>query len=172
MNFRLMLGLAAFALGSAIPASAVTFHFDLSGSRSAMFDIDASRAPDSFTPTQTFFDATPGIYSATPGTADISFSKDFFGGPGGGFEAINFSLLGFSQFMSSEVLFTGTTAQPVFKTGAFQLTSIVAGASTLTITQMDGGESTVPEPASWALLVSGFGLVGGAVRRRRGVAAA
>ena len=30
----------------------------------------------------------------------------------------------------------------------------------------------VPEPASWAMLIAGFGLVGGAARRRRSVAAA
>ncbi len=30
----------------------------------------------------------------------------------------------------------------------------------------------VPEPASWALLIAGFGLVGGALRRRRALAAA
>jgi hypothetical protein len=27
--------------------------------------------------------------------------------------------------------------------------------------------STVPEPASWAMLLTGFGLVGTAIRRRR-----
>lgn len=32
--------------------------------------------------------------------------------------------------------------------------------------------AVVPEPASWALLISGFGLVGVAVRRQRGFAAA
>ena len=26
--------------------------------------------------------------------------------------------------------------------------------------------STVPEPASWAMLVTGFGIVGGSMRRR------
>lgn len=37
------------------------------------------------------------------------------------------------------------------------------------------GETTaggVPEPSSWAMLISGFGLVGGALRRRRSVVAA
>ncbi len=37
------------------------------------------------------------------------------------------------------------------------------GASTLTITT--GGP--VPEPANWAMLIAGFGLVGAAMRRRR-----
>ena len=32
----------------------------------------------------------------------------------------------------------------------------------------DGAIGDVPEPASWAMMVGGFGMVGGAVRRRRG----
>lgn len=166
MNYRVVCALVALALSSAVSA-ATKYDFQLSGSRSAMFSINDTRAPDSFTSTQTFFDATPGVYSSTPGVADISFSKDFFGGPSGGFEAINLRLLGFSQFTSSEVLFTGTTAKPVFKTGAFDLTSFVAGRSRLVITKSEVIGSTVPEPATWALLVTGFGLVGGAVRRRK-----
>ena len=34
------------------------------------------------------------------------------------------------------------------------------------------GLNAVPEPASWALLIAGFGLVGGAARRRRHIASA
>jgi hypothetical protein len=34
-----------------------------------------------------------------------------------------------------------------------------------------GGTGVVPEPASWAMLITGFGLVGAAARRRRAAAA-
>lgn len=38
----------------------------------------------------------------------------------------------------------------------------------ITIAQVAGG---IPEPASWALMIAGFGLVGGALRRRAPMAA-
>lgn len=166
MRASLLLAAAVISTVAASPAAALKFDFDLTGSRSASFRLDTVPGPDSFTAFQSFFDDVEGIYGPgnTPGTADISFGSFPFGPPGG-FEAINLTLLGFSQFSSSQVLFTGTTAAPVFKTGSFALTSIVSGASTLTIT-------AVPEPATWALLVTGFGLVGGAVRRRRRTVAA
>ena len=31
----------------------------------------------------------------------------------------------------------------------------------------DGGAGAVPEPATWEMLIAGFGLVGAAARRRR-----
>jgi hypothetical protein len=68
---------------------------------------------------------------------------------------------------------TGDPAVPQFITGVF-----TADATTQTITMstansyaMFGGASLqmlgVPEPASWAMMVAGFGLAGTAMRRRR-----
>ena len=51
---------------------------------------------------------------------------------------------------------------------SFQEITIPSGYSDGTIAVEAG---SVPEPASWALLVAGFGLVGAAVRRRTAVAA-
>ena len=38
---------------------------------------------------------------------------------------------------------------------------------TVTFTYEDGATAPVPEPASWAMMIAGFGLVGGALRSRR-----
>jgi hypothetical protein len=38
-------------------------------------------------------------------------------------------------------------------------------------TQLDWSMAAVPEPASWAMLIAGFGLTGAVMRRRRAVAA-
>ncbi|MCF8708050.1 FxDxF family PEP-CTERM protein [Rhizorhapis sp. SPR117] len=57
---------------------------------------------------------------------------------------------------------------------------VTAGEQTLVISGTSGGRGSysgtlafaVPEPASWAMMITGFGLVGGAIRmrRRKGIA--
>lgn len=42
----------------------------------------------------------------------------------------------------------------------------------LAVTALDTPVSGVPEPGTWAMMIAGFGLVGGAIRRRRAFAAA
>jgi hypothetical protein len=43
------------------------------------------------------------------------------------------------------------------------------GLDNVSVVQLDSG---VPEPASWAMMLGGFGMVGGAMRSRRRIAAA
>lgn len=71
----------------------------------------------------------------------------------------------------TNLLFLGTTGFlqgtnfPELENGAGEnLYSLNAGATFSAVTQADGD---VPEPASWALMVAGFGLAGAAMRRRR-----
>lgn len=48
----------------------------------------------------------------------------------------------------------------------------VSGVASLTQTAITSSGAAVPEPATWAMLLSGFGLAGASLRRRRVVAAA
>jgi len=45
------------------------------------------------------------------------------------------------------------------------------GYSPLGLSEVRFAGSAVPEPATWAMMIAGFGLVGGAIRARRGAAA-
>lgn len=61
--------------------------------------------------------------------------------------------------------------------GTFRITGFDDTPGLLTLTTQGNGEtsfsatalSAVPEPASWALMITGFGLMGGALRARRAV---
>ena len=67
----------------------------------------------------------------------------------------------FSAF--GEQLFTGSTARPEFRLGDFMFDTDRNGGA------IDGRLSVaeaVPEPAGWALMVTGFGLTGAVARRR------
>jgi hypothetical protein len=78
---------------------------------------------------------------------------------------------GFAPFLGGSVdfafdadaLFAAVAAPNV----VYGTPSITGGSAIVTLTY----NSIVPEPASWAMLVTGFALVGGAVRRRARVAA-
>jgi hypothetical protein len=59
------------------------------------------------------------------------------------------------------VTFAGTAFSVDFGGSADQ----VAFAGITLGSQTPGG--TVPEPATWAMMIGGFGMVGGAMRRRR-----
>lgn len=154
---------AAMMTIAAVPANAATFLFDLSGSRSATFTIDTDSpkafANSSFVGEQFGFNNVAGTFAGAAGIASIvSFGS-------GGIAALNIQApgLGFTQFAGGP-LFTGTAANPMFNTGTFTLNSIVSGRSTLTISAVAGA---VPEPSTWAMMIMGFGMIGGAMRYSR-----
>lgn len=65
--------------------------------------------------------------------------------------------------------FAGETLTSVVftDTGAFGTSRLA-----LTALTIDSASAAVPEPASWAMLIAGFGLVGATLRRRRAITAA
>lgn len=167
-KFLLCAGAVAIVASAALPANATVLNFSLSGSRNATFQLDSNPTPD-FSSTSVFgdqiqFSNVSGTFGGVAGVApSIGFGSGLFASLN-----INGTSLGFTQF-AGPALFSGTYLAPIFAPGVFQLTSIVSGSSVLTISEARAGG--VPEPATWALMITGFGLSGLVLRRRRGALA-
>jgi hypothetical protein len=155
---------AACALMASAPANASQLMFDFSGpSGTAKFQLDSSPAPDyvnSFLAGngQFGFNNVAGVFAGTPGVAStINFGEGIYA-------SLNIVAdgLGFTQF-SSPTLFTGSLDAPTFLTGTFTLVNPFFGNGTLTISDLS---AAVPEPATWIMMILGFGFVGAAMRRR------
>ncbi len=164
-QFLLLGSIALSTAFAAVPANAQSVTFTLTGSRTATFTLDDS-IPDSFTSNaltgdQIFFNNIAGSFGGMAGTADISFGTNLLADLN-----IQSSNLGFTQLTGAGDLFSGDPANPIFNTGTFSLSGgFTAGAATLTITR--AAVAAVPEPATWAMMLIGFGAMGMSLRRRR-----
>jgi len=81
-----------------------------------------------------------------------------------------------TQIFTSPNTLIGTDRATITPTGLFrmsfkQTTGAASGLATVTFGTAPPVQSAVPEPATWAMMIGGFGLAGGALRsarRRRG----
>jgi hypothetical protein len=185
---------AFFAVTTPVQASVDTFlgSFTVSGSPGPVsswgasfrisFDTTASTVND-FTPE--YFNLTGGgsNFSATNVTFDTAIApfsigaRDFMiGRVGSGPGDVNNTLFGFAtpaDFRFRAIL--DTDGNLLFARGGYHLSG--GPIFSFDTSAADGSSATfslqaVPEPATWALLVIGFGFVGSACRRRRFVASA
>ena len=173
---------AALALGAAAPASAASFIGDdvvikrVQGG-STVFKMVNTSVGDGFEYTDNFF----GI--------DISANEVKFDVLSGNFSIgdIFYEIAGldFDDNPATPNVIEGFTAHQIFSNGApidmsratirpdgaFRMSfADTTGSSSAFATVTFGAapiESAVPEPATWAMMISGFGLVGGAMRRHR-----
>ena len=103
-----------------------------------------------------------GVNGSTNVASSVTFGTGAFGALG-----ISATGFGFGSFAGPN-LFNGSTTSPMFTLGTFSLGQVMTGAGTgggrLTISQVP--VSAVPEPATWAMLLFGFGMVGYGMRRR------
>lgn len=163
---------AAFAgLTAASPASAELLRFTLTGSYSAVWFIDSRPTPDAVGTVSFVLNDVPGNYSEIPGNtgsvnslADFEFYNSDFGG---GFYASNFYDGNDLLITDGPKLFSGTLAAPIFSAGNFTLTDFSDRTISYNLTIDGAAASAVPEPTSWALMILGFGVVGGGMRYRR-----
>jgi len=110
-----------------------------------------------------------------------AFAADLFQNFGGGFQSGADAIFTLNAFGTSGLLGSYTFPIASGTGGFFGLTS-TQGITSIQVSHAGGYAvvdnvsfnrgGTVPEPASWALMIAGFGLVGIAVRRRSVVAAA
>lgn len=115
----------------------------------------------------------PGFGAGSPGISNtgtgIFFDRNFTGGAR---EVLNFSGLG-SDLLAGGTG-TGTASAAMFNdTRSFTLNNVSVTFSTQLVTDFTGnlglrgfGAAAVPEPATWAMMIAGFGLIGLFTRRR------
>ena len=180
------------AIALALPASASAaeiLRFNIFGDGGSAdwtftFDLDTSRTPSFQVPNNvTRFSPTQITYTVPGSTTPITTELRVNGAGPSFFTAFNqggISLLRLPQgptlqprFFGPQ-LFTGPTSAPVFTPGTFALTTEPRNNPsvpdmrdfnyTITIAPL---AAAVPEPATWAMLVLGFGVVGFALRKRR-----
>lgn len=165
MKFKALLTTTAacVAATTAVPASAATLLFELSGGRNLTFELDSNPTPDS---SQSFI-GEQAVFRAVPGTIDgedATFSVISFGTSIFADLSITAAGLPFTQFSGGGPLFSGPGSAPVFAPGTFQLTNAFFPSQNSTLVISEQVTAAVPEPGTWAMMLLGFGFVGGAMR--------
>ena len=116
-------------------------------------------------PNSTFAEFLNGAFTASSARG-FSFNGQSFTGLAGGSNAggdlLSFNTTGASAGAYTDVLtFNGYSSYP-------GLSNYNLGPVTVDVTvQVTGGVAGVPEPAAWAMMLVGFGLIGGTIRRQR-----
>ncbi|MBB4153900.1 hypothetical protein GGQ80_001806 [Sphingomonas jinjuensis] len=165
---------AAMALAAAMTATSATatvFSFELNGAHRAVWTIDTDQPTDGYADGESSYYIVEGNFSDLPGfsaktnnAALIEFYTDKLDG---GFyieDYYNTTVDVDDRAIlttNGPSVITGPSIAPTFLTGSFVFTNKYNSAEkySLLIT-------AIPEPASWAMMLIGFGAIGVTMRRR------
>jgi hypothetical protein len=146
--------LCAASLFAASPAAAGVTYFTVTGDADVSFSLDDSAAPSSFD-ADSFSYSGPVLFNGSPDFFSFTFYDTAFSG---GIQIGPLGVLG-------PQLYSGTTADPTFLLGTYALGGYTQEESyMLTISDTAPG---VPEPATWAMMLIGFGAIGFGMRAQR-----
>jgi hypothetical protein len=166
MKYAVALAAAASALALSAPAAAAPYIFTLTGDYSANFQLDSNPTPDSYLGYKFVLNNVTGTF---PGLTGSYVTLDFYTAfGGGGFTASDQSTSVVLVDPYGTQLFTGDTSAPEFVLGTYNLLNNANNGAPVQLV-ISAATAPVPEPATWAMMISGFGLVGGALRRRTNV---
>jgi len=162
-------------LSTAAPGQAATYYFSFTGDYQADFTLDSDPSTAIYGSDFTYSLASYSRIRSVDGLFDgisttnadlIFYTLASLGGVRIAVGSTVFSVLG-------PQLFTGSAASPSFNLGTYYFTEQklpgdihpqpVATALTISDAPLT---APVPEPATWAMMVAGFALAGGAIRRK------
>jgi hypothetical protein len=165
---RLALFIVAMAaMMSAVPASAASLAYAITGTNgfSASFTLDDATGPSPYFPGDFYVFDVPGSFSDGSTLAGLTFYDSAQGG------GLTILTSGFTEAsFTGLTLFSGTLTVPTLI--AFGPTSFLdfydpTISYTASATALIAAPA--PEPATWMMLVFGFGAIGVAARRKRSV---
>jgi PEP-CTERM motif len=155
---------AAMAVTVFTGAKAETLLFTFTGDVDASFVLDSDPIPDGQGGADSFY--IQNVSVTYFGVTSIQPFVDFYdaahdGGitVGDGVDAGSPSIID----LYNTVLYSGSPSAPHFDVGVYPLSTVDGGTNDVSLSI-----TGVPEPASWVLMLTGFGLIGAAMRRLRG----
>jgi len=148
---------SAIALLASSSAYASTVLFNITGPNPISFTVEQSPTPDFVSSNFFTVNGIPVTINGNTSSKRVAFGPGYF-------SMESFTFQAFNDYYS------GGTHTPTFLTGSYSILGIQVsglgisqGNYNLTISQV----AAVPEPATWAMLIFGFGAAGVAIRRTR-----
>ena len=154
--------IATAVLIPTVPAFAVAaVHFEAGAPGFVSFTIAQLPTPASFALGSSFtLTNVAGIFEGIVGKRTIDF---FNNSRGGGFQVVG------GPGITSQQVFIGAESAPFIEVGDSSAQDTATGRNVGLIIFGGGTIGGVAEPAAWALMIGGFGLVGTRLRRRAAV---